>query len=105
MTASFKKIRSSLHSRYDAEARNERRGPSPRLSAWATQLQKKTSKRWCGRHCADLTRPVVEPQTFRTDSVPLVTEHTGRLAACLRAHNHFGKQMQNLYILHIIWIF
>ena len=41
MTASFKKIRSSLHSRYDAEARNEWQGPSPRLSAWATQLQKK----------------------------------------------------------------
>ena len=35
-----KKIKSSLYSRYYAEACNEWRDPSPQLSAWATQLQR-----------------------------------------------------------------
>ena len=33
-----KKIKSSLYLRYDTEACNEWRSPSPPLSAWATQL-------------------------------------------------------------------
>ena len=65
-------IKSSLYSPYYAEACNELRGPSPRLSAWATQLRRNVAtvaSRW--RHCADLTGPGIEPQTSRTDSVRL----------------------------------
>ena len=40
-----KKIKFSLYSRYYTDACNEWRSPSPRLSAWATQLRK-TSQRW-----------------------------------------------------------
>ena len=57
--------------------RNELRGPSPRLSAWATQIRRNVAtmaSRW--RHCVDLTGPGVEPQTSRTDSVRLATELT-----------------------------
>ena len=71
------KIKSSLYSPYYAEACNELRGPSPRLSAWATQLRRSVAtvaSRW--RHCADLTGPGIEPQTSRTDSVRLATELT-----------------------------
>ena len=55
------KIKSSLHSRYYAEACNEWREPSPRLSAWAAQLRRNVAavaSRW--RHCADLTVPGFE---------------------------------------------
>ena len=68
-------IKSSLYSRYYAKACNELRGPSPRLSAWATQLRRNVAtmaNRW--RHCVDLTGPGIEPQTSRTDSVRLATE-------------------------------
>ena len=68
-------IKSSLYSRYYAEACNEWRGPSPRLSAWATQLRRNVAtvaSPW--RHCADLTGPGIEPQTSRTESVRLATE-------------------------------
>ena len=71
------KIKFSLYSPYYAEACNELRGPSPRLSAWATQLRRNAAtvaSRW--RHCADLTGPGIEPQTSRTDSVRLATELT-----------------------------
>ena len=71
------KIKSSFYSRYYAEACNELRGPSPRLSAWATQLRRNVAavaSRW--RHCADLTGPGIEPQTSRTESVRLTTELT-----------------------------
>ena len=74
---SNQKIKSSLYSPYYAEACNELRGPSPRLSAWATQLRRNAAtvaSRW--RHCADLTGPGIEPQTSRTDSVRLATELT-----------------------------
>ena len=70
-------IKSSLYSSYYAEACNELRGPSPRLSAWATQLRRNVAtvaSRW--RRCVDLTGPVIEPQTSRTDSVRLATELT-----------------------------
>ena len=43
------KIKSSLYSPYYAEACNELRGPSPRLSAWATQLPRNVvtvASRW-----------------------------------------------------------
>ena len=55
-------IKSSLYSSYYVEACNELRGPSPRLSAWATQLRRNVAtvaSRW--RRCADLTGPVIEP--------------------------------------------
>ena len=65
------------YSPYYAEACNELRGPSPRLSARATQLRRNVAtvaSRW--RHCVDLTGPGIEPQTSRTDSVRLATELT-----------------------------
>ena len=71
------KIKSSLYSPHYAEACNELRGPSPRLSAWATQLRRNVAtvaSRW--RHCADLTGPGIEPQTSRTESVRFATELT-----------------------------
>ena len=73
-------IKSSLYSPYYAEACNELRSPSPRLSAWATQLRRNVAtvaSRW--RHCVDLTGPGMEPQTSRTDSVRLTTELTSGL--------------------------
>ena len=75
-------IKSSLYLPYYAEACNEWRGPSPRLSAWATQLRTNVAtvaRRW--RHCDDLIGPGIEPQTSRTDSVRLATELTGRYNA------------------------
>ena len=80
MKFSPNKIKSSLYSPYYAEACNELRGPSPRLSAWATQLRRNVAtvaSRW--RHCADLTGPGIEPQTSRTDSVRFATELTAGL--------------------------
>ena len=71
------KSKSSLYSPYYAEACDELRGPSPRLSAWATQLRRNVAtvaSRW--RHWVDLTGPGIEPQTSRTDSVSLATELT-----------------------------
>ena len=72
-------IKSSLYSRYYAEPCNELRGPSPRLSTWATQLRRNVAavaNRW--QHCADLTGLGIEPQTSRTDGVRLATELTNR---------------------------
>ena len=65
------------YSPYYAEACNGLRGPSPRLSAWATQLRRNVAtvaSRW--RHCVDLTGPGIVSQTSRTDSVRLATELT-----------------------------
>ena len=71
------KIKSSLYSRYYAEACNEWWGPSPRLGTWATQLRRNVAMvASCWRHCADLTGPVIESQTSRTESVRLATELT-----------------------------
>ena len=71
------KIKSSLYSPYYAEAYNELRGPSLRLSAWATQLRRNVAtvvSRW--RHCVKLTGPGVEPQTYRIDGVRFASELT-----------------------------
>ena len=57
---------------------NEWRGPSSRLSAWATQLQRNVAtvaSRW--RHCPNLTGLGIEPHTSRTDSVHLASELIG----------------------------
>ena len=71
------KSKSSLYSRHFAEACNEWRGPSLRLSAWTTQQRTNVAtvaSRW--RHCADLTGPGIEPQISSTDSVRLAAELT-----------------------------
>ena len=70
-------LKPSLYSPYYAETCNELRGPSPRLSAWATQLRRNVAtvaSRW--RHCANLTGPGIDPQISRTDSARLATELT-----------------------------
>ena len=81
MNAIFQnQIKSSLYSPNYAEACNELRSPSTRLSAWATQLRRivaTVASRW--RHCADLTGPGIEPQTSRIVSVRLATELTAGL--------------------------
>ena len=74
------KIKSSLYSPHYAKACNELWGPSPRFSAWATQLQRNVAtmaSRW--RHCVDLTSPGIEPQTCCTDSKRFATELTAGL--------------------------
>ena len=76
-TSNQSQIKSSLYSPHYAEACNELRGPSPRLSALATQLRRNVAtmaSRW--RHCAHLTGPGIEPQTSRTDGVRLAAEIT-----------------------------
>ena len=76
------KINSSLYSPHYAEACNELRGPSPRLSAGATQLRRNVatvSSRW--QHCVDLTGPGIEPQTSRTNSVRFAIELTAGVNA------------------------
>ena len=75
--SSKNQIKSSLYSPHYAEACNELRGPSPRLSAWATQLRRNVAtvaSRW--GLCVDLTGPGIEPQTSRTVSVRFATELT-----------------------------
>ena len=67
--------KSSLFSRYYAEACNEWPGPSPQLGARVAQFRRNVASvagRW--RHCADLTGPGIEPKTFHTDSVCFTTE-------------------------------
>ena len=79
------KFKSSLYSPYCAEACDELRGPSPRLRAWATQLQRNVAtvaSRW--RHCVDLTGWGIEPQISRTDSVRVATELTAVVPFLLR---------------------
>ena len=68
-------IKSSLHPRNYAEACNEWRDPSPRHSAWATQLRRNVTRvASCWRQSANMTGPGIVPQTSRTDSVRLATE-------------------------------
>ena len=84
------KIKSSLYSPYYTAACNELRGPSPRLTTWATQLRRNVAtvaSRW--RHCVDLTSPGIEPQTFRTASVHLATELTAGFSEIITIINQF----------------
>ena len=71
------KIKSSLYSRYYTQARNEWRGPLPRLSAWEFW---KTSQRWraVGDTVPDLTCPEIEPKTSRAYSGIATTAPTSR---------------------------
>ena len=68
----WNKIKSSLYLWYYGEACNEWRGPSPRLSARATQLRRNVTavaSRW--RHCADLTEN--RTQNFAQYKIEIVT--------------------------------
>ena len=94
----IKKIRYSLYSPYYAETSNELRGPSPRLSAWATQLRKNVAtmaSRW--RHCVDLTGPGIEPQTYRTDSVRLATELAAGMPVLTLKKIEYGVPQGRVY--------
>ena len=65
----------TVYLQYDTEAWSEWRGPSTRLSAWATQLRRNVAavvSRWW--NCADFAGPEIEPQTFRTDGVRLAAD-------------------------------
>ena len=87
-------IKSSLYSRYYAEVCDELRGPSPRLSAKATQLRRNVAtvaNRW--RHCVDLTGPGIEPQTSRTDSVRFATELTADLPPTFKFKKFFNSKL------------
>ena len=91
-------IKSLLYSRCYAESCNELRSPSPRLSAWATQLRRNVAKvasRW--RHCVDLTGLGIESQTSRTDSVRLATELTAGLMIERIFLNLFFVKHQNFF--------
>ena len=99
-SAHMLQIKSSLYSRYYAEACNEWRDPSPRRSAWAPQLRRNVAavaSRW--RHCADLIGPGIEPQTFRTESVGLATELTAGVLICLCSLKCFLEQSSIIILL------
>ena len=86
-------IKSSLYSRYYTKEYNEWRGPSPRRSAWATQLRRNVAtvaSRW--QHCADLTGPGIEAQISRTESVRVTTELKAGVLICLCFLKCFAEQ-------------
>ena len=60
------KIKSSLYSQYYAESCDEWRGPSPRLSAWATQKHRIDDELLAT--VSDLTGLGIELKTTRADS-------------------------------------
>ena len=100
------KIKSSLYSPYYAEACNELRGPSPRLSAWATQLRRNVTtvaSRW--RHCVGLTAPGIEPQTYRTDSVRLATDLTAGQYVCFKTLMKNGINKSRLLKTKVCFLF
>ena len=87
------KLKTSLYSRYYAQACNEWRSPPPWHSAWATQLRTNVAtvaSRW--RQCDDLADQAIEPHTSRTDRVGLATEQMGR---------HNATQVSNKIILFV----
>ena len=73
---------------YHAEECNERRGPSPQLSARATQLQQ-TSQRWraVGDAVSDLTDPRLEPCTYRAIVMSLTTTLTAWFHIVIHTYN------------------
>ena len=79
VTDSLSQIKSSLYPRHHAEVRNEGRGPSPRLGAWATQLRKNTAvvaSRW--RHYIRFEPPGNEPKTL----APIVVSYPPAVYLC-----------------------
>ena len=69
----FQFQKSSLHRRYYAEVYNEWRGPSPRPSAWTTQLNVAAMAASCWRHCARFDRP---PKSNPRPVAPIATAWT-----------------------------
>ena len=70
---------------YYAEACNEWREPSPRLSAWATHSEE-TSQRWraVGDTVSDLTDPGIEPKILRADSDVLTITPKSRVSKLVK---------------------
>ena len=91
--------KSSLYSRYYAEACNEG-GAHLRDLAPGLHSSEKTSQRW--RHCVDLTGPGIEPQTSRTDSVSLATELTAGLSAIIYCRLLISFKIVLIYRLLIL---
>ena len=91
-------IKSSLYSRYYAEACNEWRGPSPRLGTGATQLPRNDT-------VSDLTDPATEPQISRTSgdvtTVPTKKRHHFRYKRINAVTNHFDTSPKTtIYIIN-----
>ena len=79
-------IISPLYSRYNVEACNELRGPSPLLSIWSTQFRRNVAamaSRWL--HCVRFDRPRNGIQAFRSDSCHYIA--TARRKLCKIAFN------------------
>ena len=77
----FFEIKSSLYSRYYSKECNEWRSPSLRLSAWATQLQRKVAavtSRW--RFCVQLDAAGNPTTPFRTNGY-VFNHHAGNVVA------------------------
>ena len=73
---SLKMIQSLSYSRYYLEACNEWRDPSPRPSAWITQLRRNitaVASHW--RHCIDLNRSGIEPKPHSPITMCLTPLH------------------------------
>ena len=89
---------------------NEWRGPTPLLSAWATQLRRNfttVASRW--RHCANLTGPGMKSQTSRTNGVRLTTELTGRCSQVRPEKKELDcftrKASKGRFLLLVAWVF
>ena len=70
--------KSLLYSQYYIEACNEWRDPSPRHSAWATQLRRNVAA--VASRCDtefDMTSPGIEPQTSAVECDVFTTTPTG----------------------------
>ena len=79
-----------LYLRYHAEAFNECRGLSPRISAWPTQIRRNIAAvETVGDTASDLTGVGIKPQTSRTLAVFLITPPTGRYEEKLCEENIF----------------
>ena len=104
-TATNKNIKSSLHSRYHAEACKEWRDPSP----WVAPRQnscEETSQRWqtVSGTVSNVTNPEIEPQTYRADSESSTTALTKRTVAAKKSrkkHKKQGKMNKAAYLFKI----
>ena len=86
-------FKSNLHYTRRITPKRVTSGGAQLRGSWATQLRRNVTavaSRW--RHCADLTGPGIEPQTFRTESVRLATELTAGVLICLCSLKCFLEQ-------------